>query len=824
MTLSPLVFLFTLALWQTPPADGPTKTGGAAKEEDRPSLLEETKTPPAPKIDAPKPEAPKPEVIRPVERRTVASAKPRPAVDSKEGMANWLVDLARHQGHLSGRTDPRSAALHVLALLEAAAEVDADCADAYYWLYDIQQRMNQSKQAMTSLEKYCRLTPNDDAARIRLFELGLDEQQSAEKRVKFVKESLGAVPLSPAYESELRYWLARFNYERNDSTEAGKELENSLRLNPLNIQARELAYEMYGETEAELQRVEMALQLVSINPMQANVVWELGALLDRLSLHKQAQEWLNRAIAMHKASEGGKVPAEYWESLAISYLNSEDYGKAKEAADAAREADPNFMEARILKSTALAKLGKADEAKAEMDAVASQYDAKVAEVIAKKDAETAGEMAWFYAYHRPDKEKALKLAEVAIGVPNASGQAKLAYGYALHANGKTDEALKVLEPLAGTDQMAAIETAKLYLEKSRKADAVTLLTKAAGIQHSGIAFKQIEEVLEQQGEKAPAAVQQTKILAALDRFHRDVFDFPKRPGEFLKFTLRFAEEPLTALGPVTVICRMENAGPFTITFGEGYMVRPLVAMSARVGGTEEFKNYLQVLMNARAMLLPGEAMEKAVAVDVGPLREQLVRSCAGPVVVELSAMLDPVFKDGELKAGMGTIAAPVISTQRAAIDVSAEGIAGLIKQIESPDVAGRIAAAEKIRAVLAFAEHNKLKASSAKIPLIDLRAALARLVADKDWKVRAHAVTAASWSPLDGALTTAAAPAVRDENAVVKVLTVRLFATQHGEKFKAVLEQLGKTDPSHFVRMMALSFLPESTRAQASSGNEAGAP
>jgi hypothetical protein len=42
---------------------------------------------------------------------------------------------------------------------------------------------------------------------------------------------------------------------------------------------------------------------------------------------------------------------------------------------------------------------------------------------------------------------------------------------------------------------------------------------------------------------------------------------------------------------------------------------------------------------------------------------------------------------------------------------------------------------------------------------------------------------------------------------------LRLFAAQHGEKFRTVLEQLSKSDPSHFVRMIAVSYLPEGARA-----------
>src|SRR6266404_2261785 len=71
-------------------------------------------------------------------------AKTSPATDSNSDIALWLVNLARHQGHLVGRSDPRSASLHVLAILEAAVSVDPQCAEAYYWLYDIQQRLGQS--------------------------------------------------------------------------------------------------------------------------------------------------------------------------------------------------------------------------------------------------------------------------------------------------------------------------------------------------------------------------------------------------------------------------------------------------------------------------------------------------------------------------------------------------------------------------------------------------------------------------------------------------------------------------------------------------------
>ncbi len=97
-----------------------------------------------------------------------------------------------------------------------------------------------------------------------------------------------------------------------------------------------------------------------------------------------------------------------------------------------------------------------------------------------------------------------------------------------------------------------------------------------------------------------------------------------------------------------------------------------------------------------------------------------------------------------------------------------------------------------------------------------LQTGLAVLLSDHDWRVRARALVAAGWSSLDSRVTNAAAPTIRDQNSVVKLLAVRLFAEQHGESFVQVLELLSRTDPNRFVRIMAESYRPGTPRVQAS--------
>lgn len=781
-------------------------------------------------------------------------AKPTPVNPVDRDLAQWLVDLARHQGHLVGRTDPRSASMHVLALLEAAVAVSPECTEAYYWLYDLYYRMGELGDAQKVLTQYVRLAPTDEAARLRLLQMELSDRQTAEDRTEYLKSRLKQTNLPKAYESELHYQLARHYYERRETEYAAAEVEQALRLNSMNVPARQLAYEMFGETEPALQRVEAALQLIAMNPTQANVVWDLAEFLDRLSLHAQAEEWYKRAIEIHINSTGKAAPAAYWQKLALSYLANGDYEKAKEAADETLKIEPGLHNVRLLRANAETKLNQADAAESDINYVAQAYEAAMAEVLEKKDAATTAEMAWFYCYHQPDKDRALKLAKLAMEVSEPSSLARLAYGYALRLNGRTDEALTVLEPLTNTDQLAALELAKAQIERGKKAQAITTLHKAATIQYSGVAYQLIRDLLTKYNENAPQPPLHTKIVAALDKFPRDIFHYYQSPQDYLKFTIRFTDQTLPATGPINVAFRLENVGPFPITFGEGFMTRPLVAVSARIipvvadlprdgqktaasspkvsGDTDvvqaasssessttdssaladtatPFDSYLQVLMNSRTILPPGETIEKTVAVDVGPIHEHLLSGITQAVDIELRAMFDPVYEDGRLTAGLGTIRTEPIIARRPALDISPTGLAAILEQAGSAEAPKRAAAADILGAVRATAAAHATDENLQDLPLDAVNTAMASLLADADWRVRARATVAAGWTKLDPRITNAAAGGVRsDAHPVVKLLAIRLFAQHHGEKFVQVLQQFSRVDPSPFVRMMAESFLP----------------
>jgi len=755
-----------------------------------------------------------PEIMTPV-----APSKSEAVPD--EGL--WLVNLARHQGHLVGRTDPRSASLHVLALLEGAVTVNPNCADAYYWMYDLLGRLERQEAATNALTRYVRLRPEDDAARLKLIDLQIEGLQTAESRASFIRGMLKDGGLSRVCESDLRRRLASHHFERRETREAEREVEDALRLNPFSQEARELAYEIFGETEPGLQRVELALQLIGTNPTQTNLIWDLAEFLDQISLHRQAQEWYQRAIEIHRASSKTPVPASYWHRVAISYMHSGDFEQARKSADAALAADPSLHVARLLRGNALSRISQEQSAASDLDAVEKAYAAVMGEVREKKQSDRAAEIAWFYCYYRPDKDKSLEFSKIAMEDPQHGSLARLAHGYALRMNGKTDDAIKVLEPLSEVDQMAALELARACLERDDKSRALTVLHKGATIQYSGIAYNMIRDLLAKYGEVPPEAPPHPKIASAVEKFDRRIFDFPKRPESFLKFALRAEQSSLPA-GPIEVTLRLENIGPFAITLGDGYLCRPLATLSARIGDERDadFPNYLQVMLNAKSILNPGDSLEKTIAIDVGGLREFLLQSVDRAQTIRITGWFDPVLESGKLVSGPGTIAAPTLEITRAALDLSPRGMGRVLDEAVSGDVPTRCRMADALGAILATVEAAKSR--NATPPVVDadaIRATMAKLLADGDWRVRTHAIAASGWSRLDHRLTAAAAEGVRHPHPVVRMLSVRLFADQQGETFRPVAEAMARGDSDRMVRMMARSFIrPIGSSAKSSTDDE----
>lgn len=719
----------------------------------------------------------------------------------------WLLQLARHQGHLGGRRDPRAVTLQALGLMQAATQVQPRLAEAYLWQYDLYDRIDRSQDALAALKRYVELAPDDETARLTLIRGEIDKLQTAEARAAAIRDALARPNLPRTIASDLYRRLAEYHRERGEKDEAGKAIENALRLMPTNVVARQLSYDVLGESEPLLQRVELALALVLVNPGQVNVLWEMGEMLDSLSLHREAQEWYLRAIELHTATVKSAVPADYWYELGLSYANSGDYKEALDAVSKAVAGDPRMARAKILQSHVLTKLGKPD-ADAPLQAVGKQYDAEYAEIVSSRNVAKAADAAWFYAFHRPDKERALKLSELAASVPNAMSLAQRSLGYAQLLDNKFTEAAATLKPLAEVDQLAAVGYARALLGLNRPPEAVKTLTEAAKLSFTGLGYEMIVDLLKRQNAQPPPRPSQDKLLEALHRFDRRVFDYYKRPGDFIRVTIELLDEPLPSLGPWRVGIRVENRGPFAITLGDGMMAQPLILFSMNIGDPQagRFPNCTQLLLNRRPVLLPGDVIEAVTTVDVGPPREYILATASQTQAVEISALFDPVMGEKGFELGATSIAVPPLRVTRTGIPRDADSARRWMEQLNDVSMTKRFAAIDALGALLV---ENDLATRRQPLPAraSAVQQRLAALVDSTDWPIRARALEALRWSRQPKEIVTRVSKCIEDEHFAVRVMAVRFFVAQQAQHFEQVLESLSASDPESCVRILARSYM-----------------
>lgn len=759
-----------------------------------------------------------------------------PVATECKPLADWLVHIARHHGHLKASTEPRRATLHALALMQAATTLDPVNAEAWLWSYDLLSRMGREADALDALTHYIALSPRDESAALQHVALSLAGLQTAEARGAWIQKKLKEPALPRSVQSDLHRRLAEFFRERGDSAEASRQIEQALRRSPMNLAARELAYDMFGETEPLLQRVELALQITRINPSQVNVLWELGELLDGHALHAQAQEWFSRALEIHRRASGKPVPPDYWLGLASSYASSGDYGKCLETVQFALDARPTDARGRLLRAYAAQRSADADPAhrderqslaRVEIDRVAAQYEARIPAVLRDANAAAAAELAWFFAFTRPDKEKAAQLAAVAMKQPYPDTLARRAFGYSLLLNGDAAKAAEQFKPLAEGDQFSGLGLARAHLMLHQRGAAVDTLHRAANLRFSGMAFDQICRMLADLGEQPPARPDHAKVLEALDRFDRRVLDFHKAPSDTLRLTVQFIDDPLPSTGPCRLRVKLQNVNPpdsFAVTLGEGLMVRPRVVLSATLGENDvrRYPAYTEVLLNERPVLMPGESIEKVVDIDVGEVCEDLLATVTKPQTLEVAGLLDPVRGDAGMVAGLGSVHAAPARATRAPIPSDEAALTRLVEKARAAEPASRIDAARAMGALLAARQRRMTVGDlSAALEKAGIEDALLDLCRDADPCVRGFALDAAGWGRMEPhKIASRVSPELAAPQPHVRLLAARLCARSQPKSFENVLRALAGSDPDPAVRLMALSF----TAVEAPLGASAAAP
>jgi tetratricopeptide (TPR) repeat protein len=731
------------------------------------------------------------------------------------GAGKWLIDLGRHYGASRQAAPHRADGLHVLALMRAAARVEPDSAEAYYWQYDLLSRLGRDEQALAALDNYVRLEPSDSVARLRWAELTVEQGQTVQDRVARCRKMLDRPGQDDLVRSDLHRLLADLSYRSGREDLALEHVQEALKLCPRNIAARNLAWQLDADSPDHAGQVSLLLELISAAPVQLDLIWQLGQLLDDLSLHAQAQKWYEYALAVHvKAHPGQPRPPRYLFDLARSLADAGQLRRAEQICQEALEYRPGYNRVRLLLFHLAEKLGQKTLAREQLDVIDGRYQSLLAEVTQQRNWQKAIWMAWFYSIYKPQPQLALKLAEMAVESSGRQPEALRSLGFAALAAAEHDRAIEVLAPLAKLDQTAGLGLGKAYLAKGQAAKGLAALEAAARLRYSGIIFEQIADLLTQHDRLVPQAPGRSAIVKLLDSVDPAVLKFWQEPQRFFKLEVEPAgpSSKLALIGPWRLRLTLHNVGALPLTLGPELMVNPVAVISATAKARQEqkFENYCMVWLNRKPFLDPGEAITVTQSIDIGPLRTALARAPQLEHRLSVNVLLGPTAdQTGAWQRGIAAMQVGPVELIRPKVVATPQQVDALIADSAAPNPRDRCRAIDTL--ALLLAEAQLMAAGKVDYPAIPVDSAAIKVamltgLEDQHRLVRAHALAGLQLCKLDNKMIGRAAATLSDKHWLVRMMAVRLFAEAQERKFAPVIERLANSDPDELVQLLARSY------------------
>lgn len=746
---------------------------------------------------------------------TAGAARAEPLTTGK-----WLVDLGRDYPLSPQAALTDADAELTLLFMEAGARVEPDLAEAYLWQYDLLSAMGRRAAATEALANYVKRQPDDLTARLHWVALMLEELQTAEQRAAFCRKRLEQADLPPELNSDLQRRLATYHFNRGEFDDARLCIDAALRAYPPNMAARELLAEMGDVLDAPVWRVDTLLGMLAVCPAQADAAWQLGNELAALQMPRDAARWYAHAAEL--ASAGAEDDA----LVSLQTAHAQvliDIGQLDDAAnllDELKQTAPDVIDVHTTLARLETKRGN-EQAASDHIAVASQlWRRLLRESGGQLDGDIVAGMAWFFTHYDTHAEEAEKLARSALATRSDSVVARRAIGSALRRLDRLEEARIELSRTADVDHWSAIELAQTLYAQGKASDAAERLR--ALVRQGRLDGEQNDVVAElmKQWELSPTTqpVRHEEIRARLSAFPSAVLDFPFQPERYLSFKVIGPNDAVPPGEPWPCTFVLENVGPFSIPLGADMMVAPNVL--CRVEAGNKYRSFLktdvQLSLDRRLRLKPGEKIEITQTVDIGSVRATMIGTPQVNYRITVSAMLNPmadVDERGNVSWGLGVggVTAKTVTFNRSAFVPDAASMKALFARSRSSNVNERWAATEMLAMLLAEHQHlqaRRLKYDARPIDTTAVQQALLARGQDDDWRVRARLAEAMRWFVLDKTANNAAARLLSDPHWLVRGLAMRMLADHHAGKIETkVLRPFAERDADPWVRRMGRTLL-----------------
>ncbi|MEM8873077.1 MAG: hypothetical protein AAGD32_02355 [Planctomycetota bacterium] len=621
------------------------------------------------------------------------------------------------------------------ALLGAAAQLDPMQPRHPRLLAAVHMLRGDREAALTALNNYGKLRPDDEVARIQYVDLVTAGMQNAQNKVAFLQNRIvDNERLSDGLRSHAAVKLHDLHVERGQQAKADAALAKALELNDVNPAARQRSFEKTLRTGDALDRITALCELLRSNVAQPAVMTSLGSELARLNMLEEALDWYERGNELALEMQLRGVPADYVDQGALLLINSQPQ-EARVIGLTLQQDAENFVVGEQI--ALLSEKQQEIMAEGVMDQMSARFDQLVTDLAGEAEFDMAGReptavvVELFETLLAADPFR----ADVLIGQIDA-----VVRGDLLIAEKPTNpDLLAALTELVGEKDPLIVSYAGLQALREGTPDAARVKFDAVKDQHpfaamglvlldaadapadeirarasdvlndrpfgitGAFVFDQLRQfnVRVLPPENLPAirnalAVFPSQLLDLLDPAEqRNFYDVRMRP-------LRIAHEYGS---PMYVRVTIANTGEYPLTLGPGGVIRSELQFDASVGNQGAIPAVAIGQIGGQVRLDRNEETTRDYRIDLGVLNQALATDPSRPITIFVSAITNPVQLQGE-RVGPGPGGFRTQMRQPIERGAKALGNAEVQDQLFTQIVRG--AGGEKIRAIQTLTRYVQL--------------------------------------------------------------------------------------------------------------------
>lgn len=549
------------------------------------------------------------------------------------------------------------------ALLDLAMEMNPNEIRFARQLTDICLRLGDRDRAIQALTAVRRIEPADQVAMIQYIDLVTSKMETAEAKIAYLTQVVDARGVAPEVQSHAAYKLVDLYYSRAQDSDAEESLKKALQLNPQNVPALKLKYQLAVRSGVAKDRVAALAELMRWSPTDTEGMLALAHEADAVGNYDASG--LMRLYALQVNASRGVPPSI---DEAINFTGTQMLSGHDDAVKGilTQLIEPMKNDGRVYtlsllylqltgeqvkedavpmaRGVYLAQLAGVsqllnDPDKKEMPttnpAVPMPNVRSDVEKIKAGDPNNLGaayavaltEQLWFDLF--------FKAAEVDDANIEALGQLLGAddpilvrlQGWKLLNAGKIDEALVKLEAVADRDGFARLGMIIAAANTNQADKARQEMTRLLRERPTGMIAAYTSVLAKKMAAVVDPTPEEQAIGDIIVRAQRHIGDVLSNPRAFYLLTASPDKVAYQFGEPIIAVVTLLNNGQMPITVGPGGLVEPTFVIDAQVRTTppQVFPGTAQGMFTGVVKLKPGQKISQTVRLD----RDQLFRFLQG---------------------------------------------------------------------------------------------------------------------------------------------------------------------------------------------------